>query len=78
MGRRQNDGRGRLGGRTAGVPNKPLEPLAVWAKRIINKRRKQFEADLDNLEPGRRAEVLSRLLAVASAEVQADEKTPEN
>lgn len=66
MARQKNDGRGRLGGRQAGTPNKPLEPLAVWVAGLIDKNRKQFEKDLAALEPQRRAAILGGLIASAN------------
>lgn len=42
MGRTPNDGRGRLGGRAKGTPNKPPQPLHGWAERCIHKNRKSL------------------------------------
>lgn len=69
MGRQKNDGRGRIGGRAKGTPNrpkpeqpKPLEPLNDWITGIINRYRDRFETDLEAMEPARRAEVLAALM----------------
>ena len=72
MGRKKNDGRGRIGGRAQGTKNKPLQPLNVWAAGLINRRRAQFEADLDTLTPQERAHVLGGIIAatVGTAEPQ--------
>jgi len=63
MGRNANDGRGRMGGRAKGTKNKPAEPLNVWAAGLINRRRAQFEKDLETLTPQERARVLGPVLA---------------
>lgn len=63
MGRTKNDGRGRIGGRAKGTPNKPIEPLNEWAAGVINRNRARFEKDLDEMEPAQRAGVLATLIA---------------
>lgn len=63
MGRNANDGRGRMGGRAKGTKNKPAEPLNQWAAGLINRRRAQFEKDLETLTPQERARVLGPVLA---------------
>lgn len=65
MGRLPNDGRGRLGGRAKGTPNKPKEPLDEWLARIIDKNRRQLEADLDEVTPTERALILSQLVSTS-------------
>lgn len=72
MGRKVNDGRGRIGGRAKGTKNKPAEPLDSWAAGLINRRRAQFEKDLDALTPQERAAVLAPIIAatVGTAEPQ--------
>lgn len=67
MGRKANDGRGRIGGRAKGTKNKPTEPLNAWVSGIINRRRAQFERDLDALTPQERADVMGRLIAATTA-----------
>ena len=69
MGRQKHDGRGRIGGRAKGTPNrpkpeppKPLEPFNEWIAGVINRNRARFENDLDAMEPARRAEVLATLI----------------
>lgn len=66
MGRIANDGRGRIGGRAKGTKNKPLEPLNVWAAQLVNRRRAQFEKDLDALTPQERAAVLGPIIAATA------------
>lgn len=63
MGRLANDGRGRMGGRAKGTKNKPLPPVTVWAEGLVNRRRAQFEKDLDALTPNERAAVLAPIIA---------------
>ena len=67
MGRLANDGRGRIGGRAKGTKNKPAEPLNVWAAGLVNRRRAQFEKDLDALTPQERAAVLGPIIAATAA-----------
>lgn len=62
MGRNINDGRGRLGGREKGTPNKINCELKEWITQIINDGKEQFEADLKNLEPRERIKVYTGLL----------------
>ena len=77
MGRTKNDGRGRIGGRAKGTPNKPLEPLTEWAAGVINRNRARFEADLDAMEPAQRAGVLATLIA-AQPQGAAKASTPQD
>ena len=46
MARQKNDGRGRLGGRAVGTPNKVSGTLKEWLTSLIDKNRKQIEKDL--------------------------------
>jgi hypothetical protein len=78
MGRKANDGRGRIGGRAQGTKNKPLEPLNEWLTGVINRRRTQFERDLDALPPEQRADVLGRLMAAVTCVPQRPTNTPTN
>lgn len=66
MGRKANDGRGRIGGRAKGTTNKPQTPLNVWALSVINKNRAQLEKDLPTLTPEARAYVIANLAGIAS------------
>ena len=62
MARQKNDGRGRLGGRQKGTPNKSTSTL----REIISKHWQryqesgQFEEDLEALDPQTRAVVMER------------------
>lgn len=70
MGRKPNDGRGRLGGRAAGTRNKPKpQPLHGWLCATIDKHRETIEAVLEDTNPAdryARAGLLSTL-ALADA-----------
>lgn len=48
MGRRPNDGRGRLGGRTKGTPNKPKAPTPAWVEKMLRHTRPHIEALLNS------------------------------
>lgn len=62
MARQKNDGRGRLGGRTAGTPNKVTADLREWISCIIDNGREQFIQDLKALEPIDRIRIYTSLL----------------
>ena len=62
VGRKKNDGRGRLGGRAKGTPNKTTTDLKTWVAFILDGGREQFEQDLRNLEPPERVKVFTGLL----------------
>jgi hypothetical protein len=51
IGRKKNDGRGRLGGRVAGIPNKVTTDLKTWISTILDDGRDKFVESLDKLEP---------------------------
>ena len=61
MARPKNDGRGRLGGRAKGTPNKSTADLKNWLSGVLNENRNQFERDLRELLPEERIRVLSGL-----------------
>ena len=60
VGRRK--GTEKTGGRKAGTPNKVSGTVKEWIASIIDGNRKQFEDDLEKLEPGERVRVISNLL----------------
>lgn len=63
MGRQKNDGRGRLGGRAKGTPNKATSTLKEWLEQLLNDNREQVEADLKALKkPYERLKIIERLL----------------
>ena len=59
MGRKKGDGKGRLGGRTKGTPNKVTGTVKEWIASIIDGNRKQFEEDLQNLNAGNAISLLA-------------------
>ena len=61
MARKKNDGRGRLGGRKKGTPNKSTSDLKNWLSGVLNENRNQFESDLKSLLPEERVKLLSGL-----------------
>ena len=61
MARQKNDGRGRLGGRKKGTPNKSSSELKTWLSGVLSDNRSQFEKDLKTLLPEERVRILSGL-----------------
>lgn len=62
MARQKNDGKGRLGGRAAGTPNKVSGTLKEWLTSLIDKNRAQIEKDLQDLEPKERLQMMEKLM----------------
>ena len=62
MARRKNDGRGRLGGRAKGTPNRATTDLRIWINKILTEGRTQFESDLMSLPPVERVKVYANLI----------------
>lgn len=62
MARQKNDGRGRMGGRGKGTPNKVTGTVKEWLTALIDKNREQIEADLQQLEPKERLMMLEKLM----------------
>ena len=72
MARQTNDGRGRLGGRAKGTPNKNLNE---WVNCFIKRNRAQFEDDFKTLSPQERAAVMATLIASTGAPVTPQPET---
>lgn len=68
--RTKGDGRGRLGGRKKGTPNKVTSNLREWINALIDSNREQIESDLKELEPKDRLMVLERLLSYVLPKMQ--------
>lgn len=68
--RKKNDGKGRMGGRKAGTPNKVTGTVKEWIASIIDGNRKQFEDNLEKLEPGERVRIISNLLQYVTPKMQ--------
>ena len=66
MGRKINDGRGRLGGRTVGTKNKPQPPVGEWVDGLLNKHRSTIEKSLVVPTEETGAPILAALLVVSS------------
>ena len=62
MARQKNDGRGRLGGRKKGTPNKSTSSLREIITKHWEKYQEsgQFEKDLKELDPATRATIMER------------------
>lgn len=67
MGRLKNDGRGRLGGRAKGTPNKPITPALEWLNAILDKQRPVVEAQFSAKERSKEDAQVYALLSVAAA-----------
>ena len=63
MAREINDGRGRLGGRQAGTPNKVTTDLRVMIKQLLLENVEQIREDLATLEPLERLKYLEKFMA---------------
>lgn len=62
MARTKNDGKGRIGGRAKGTPNRTTSTLREWVQTLLDGNRKQIEEDLKLLSPKERVQTLLRLL----------------
>lgn len=71
MARQRNDGRGRIGGRQKGTPNKVTAKVREWLCGLIDKNRKQMERDLKTLEPAERLRMLEKLMQYVVSKQQA-------
>lgn len=71
MARTKDDGRGRLGGRAKGTPNRFTGELREWLEQLINNNREQIQADLTALEPKDRLIMLEKLMSYVVPKQQA-------
>ena len=62
MARPKNDGRGRIGGRAKGTPNKTTSTVKEWLTKLIQDNRQQVEDDLRNVLPEERLRIIASLL----------------
>ena len=62
MPRQKNDGRGRLGGRAKGTPNKTTSTVKEWLTALVDSNRTQIEKDLKGMEPAERVKAIAQLL----------------
>ena len=63
MARSKNDGRGRLGGRSKGTPNKVTNDMREWVEAILSKNKKQIERDFADVDPDSRLRFVEKLMA---------------
>jgi len=63
MGRKKNDGRGRLGGRQPGSQNKVTKDLKEWITKTITSQQATIEKDFEALESKDRIMLFEKLLA---------------
>lgn len=71
MARQKNDGKGRLGGRAKGTPNKVTASVKDWIAQVIDKNRRQMERDIKALEPKERLQMLEKLMSYVVPKQQA-------
>lgn len=71
MGRQKDDGKGRMGGRQKGTPNKVTATVKEWLSQLIDKNRRQMERDIKILEPKDRLQVLEKLMQYVVPKQQA-------
>lgn len=62
MPRPKNDGRGRIGGRAKGTPNKTTSTVREWLSQLVDTNRKQIEKDLKGMDPAERVKLFALLL----------------
>lgn len=62
VGRKKNDGKGRLGGRAKGTPNKVTTDLKTWVASILDDGRERFAESLEGLEPSEYIKTFTGLL----------------
>ena len=71
MARQKNDGKGRIGGRQSGTPNKVTSSVKEWLSTLIDKNRKQIEKDIKQLESKERLQILEKLMQYVVPKQQA-------
>lgn len=71
MARQKNDGKGRIGGRQKGTPNKVTASVKDWVAQVIDKNRRQMERDIKALEPKDRLQMLEKLMQYVVPKQQA-------
>jgi hypothetical protein len=62
MARQKNDGKGRLGGRVKGTPNRTTQTTKEWIQQILDENQEQIREDLKKLQPKDRVNALLGLL----------------
>lgn len=72
MSRMRNDGKGRIGGRCKGTPNKVTTDLKTWIADILDNGRGNFEKKLEKLPPMEYVRVFTSLLNYVLPKQQAE------
>jgi hypothetical protein len=62
MARQKNDGKGRIGGRAKGTPNKVSSTVKDWISQLIDDNRVQIEKDIKKLSPKDRLQMFEKLM----------------
>ena len=62
MARQKNDGKGRIGGRAKGTPNKVTSTVKDWISQLIDDNRSQIEKDIKKLSPRDRLQMFEKLM----------------
>lgn len=70
MARQRNDGKGRIGGRDKGTPNKVTKNLRSWLAEVIDENRGQIIRDLATLEPRERLQILEKFMQYVTPKPQ--------
>ena len=63
MSRQKNDGRGRLGGRSKGTPNRVSNDIREWVEAILSKNKQQIERDFACVDSDSRLRFVEKLIA---------------
>ena len=71
MARPKNDGKGRIGGRGKGTPNKVTSTARLWLSDLIDKNRRQIVKDLKELDPRSRLLILEKFMSYVLPKQQA-------
>lgn len=71
MSRNKNDGKGRLGGRAKGTPNRVTATVKEWLSELIDNNRQRIENDIELLEPKDRLQIMERLMQYVIPKQQA-------
>lgn len=71
MARQINDGKGRIGGRQKGTPNKVTANVKEWLSTLIDKNRKQIEKDIKALKPRERLAIIEKFMQYVVPKQQA-------
>ena len=71
MARQRNDGRGRMGGRQQGTPNKATKEAKEWINEILTNGRERFEQSLVQITPEEYIKTYMGLLNYVTPKMQA-------